>query len=300
MAAGEHNTRLGVSAALAAFITWGVAPIYFKWLAVVPAMEIIAHRVLWSIPVLVAFLLYRDGIKFLERMRLSLRQVLGLLLSGGVLAVNWLLFVWAVNHDQVMATSLGYFINPLVNILLGFLFLHERLRPLETAAVVVAALGTAYLAWFVGVVPWISVGIAITFGAYGLLRKKLDVGPMIGLLWESLLLATPAIIFLLSRMGHGELAFGHVSGKLDGLLALSGFITVLPLIWFNTAARHMNFSTLGFFQYIAPTLTFLLAVFLYGETFTQGHAVAFTCIWAALVVISLDRLRRMRRQARGL
>jgi chloramphenicol-sensitive protein RarD len=299
MSAGQHNTRLGVSAAMAAFITWGVAPIYFKWLAAVPALEIIAHRVLWSIPVLVLFLLYRDGPGFIKRLRLPPRQILGLLFSAVVLAVNWLLFVWAVNHDQVLATSLGYFINPLINILLGFLFLHERLRPLEFGAVLVAALGTAYLTWYLGVAPWISLAIAITFGAYGLLRKKLDVGPMVGLLWESMLLAAPALIYLMSRMQQDELSFGHVSGKLDLLLALSGFVTVLPLIWFNTAARNMTFITLGFFQYIAPTLTFLLAVFLYGETFTQGHAVAFTCIWAALIFISLDRLRRARRQSLG-
>jgi chloramphenicol-sensitive protein RarD len=289
-----------VSAALAAFITWGVAPIYFKWLAVIPPLEIIAHRILWSIPVLVGFLLFRDGPGFYRRLRLSRRQIMGLLLSGIVLASNWLLFVWAVNHDQVLATSLGYFINPLVNVLLGFLFLHERLRSLELGAVAVAALGTAYLTWFLGVAPWISLGIAFSFGAYGLLRKKLDVGPMVGLLWESLLLAAPAIIYLVSRMGRGELAFGHVSGQLDFLLALSGLVTVLPLIWFNMAARHMTLSTLGFFQYIAPTLTFLLAVFVYGEHFSQGHAVAFICIWAGLLVISLDRLRRSRRQRKTL
>jgi chloramphenicol-sensitive protein RarD len=181
---------------------------------------------------------------------------------------------------------------------LGFLFLHERLHPLETGAVLVAALGTAYLAWFLGVAPWISLGIAVSFGAYGLIRKKLDVGPMIGLLWENLLLAVPAAMYMLWLFSHEELVFGHTSGQLDFLMALSGLVTVLPLIWFNVAARNMSLSTLGFFQYIAPTITFLLAVFVYGEHFSQGHAVAFTCIWTALLVISLDRLMRARRQNR--
>jgi chloramphenicol-sensitive protein RarD len=298
--AGTNHSRLGVSAALAAFITWGIAPIYFKWLVEVPPLEIIAHRVLWSLPVLGGFLLFRDGWTFLSRMRLSGRQILGLLLSSVLLAINWLLFVWAIAHDQVMATSLGYFINPLVNVIFGFLFLHERLRPLETAAVLMAALGTAYLTWYLGVAPWLSLGIAVSFGAYGLVRKKLDVGPMTGLLWESLLLTAPALIYLAWQAGQGSRAFGHVSLQLDVLLVLSGLITVLPLIWFNVAARIMPLTTLGFYQYIAPSLTFLLAVFVYDEAFSQGHAVAFACIWAALIVISADRLMRAHRQSRQL
>lgn len=296
METGKPNSRLGVSAALAAFGSWGVAPIFFKWLGAAPLLEIIAHRVLWSLPVLVGFLLLRDGRAFFGRMRLSRRQIIGLLMSGSILAVNWLLFVWAVNNDQVLATSLGYFINPLFNVLLGYLFLRERLSPLSLAAVLVAALGTAYLTWYLGVAPWISLGIAFSFGSYGLLRKKLDVGPMIGLLWESLLLSTPAILYLIWVSVHQDRAFGHVSSQLDVLLALSGLVTVLPLIWFNVAARNMTFITLGFFQYISPTLTFLLAVFIYGEKFTQGHAVAFTCIWSALLVISIERLVRAHRK----
>lgn len=296
MNAGNDHSRLGVTAALAAFITWGVVPIYFKWLAAAPPLEIIAHRILWSLPVLSGFLLFRDGPSFVQRLRLHRRKILGLMLSGSVLAFNWLLFVWAVTHEQVLATSLGYFINPLVNVLLGYLFFKERLSPLESAAVLVAALGTAYLTWYLGVAPWISLGLAFSFGTYGLLRKKLDVGPMVGLLWESLLLSLPAIIYLVLMTQQGSRAFGHVNTQLDILLALSGLVTVLPLIWFNTAARHMTLTTLGYFQYIAPTLTFLSAVFLFGEVFTQGHAVAFGCIWLALLVISIDRLMRSRRQ----
>ncbi len=298
MKAGTDHSRQGAIAALAAFITWGVVPVYFKWLVAVSPLEIIAHRVLWSLPVLAAFLLLRDGKAFFTQMQLPLRKILGLLLSGLVLAVNWLLFVWAVSHDQVLATSLGYFINPLVNVLLGFLFLHERLRPLEISAVLVAAMGTAYLTWYLGVAPWISLGLAISFGAYGLIRKLLGVGSMTGLLWEGLLLSLPAVIYLVWQHIHGGLAFGQVSVQLDFLLALSGLVTILPLIWFNVAAHHMSLSTLGFFQYISPTLTFLLAVFLYGENFTQGHAVAFGCIWFALLVISADRLIRARWQNR--
>ncbi len=293
---GNYNSRLGVSAALAAFISWGIAPIYFKWLSAAPALEIIAHRVLWSLPVLAGFLLLRDGRSFLSRMRLTSRQIIGLLMSGSILAVNWLLYVWAINEGQVLATSLGYFINPLVNVLLGYLFLHERLSPLSVVAVLMTALGTAYLTWYLGVAPWISFGLAFSFGVYGFLRKKLDVGPMIGLLWESILLSAPAILYLVWATMRQDRSFGHVSGQLDFLLALSGLVTVLPLIWFNVAARNMTYITLGFFQYISPTLAFLLAVFIYGESFTQGHAVAFSCIWLALAVISVERLVRSQRQ----
>jgi chloramphenicol-sensitive protein RarD len=295
VSAGDNHSRLGVAAALAAFITWGVVPVYFKWLVVVPPVEIIAHRILWSLPVLAGFLLLRDGKAFFSRMQLPAGKLLGLSLSGLVLAMNWLLFVWAISHEQVLATSLGYFITPLVNVVFGFLFLRERLRPLETGAVLVAALGTAYLTWYLGVAPWISLGLAFSFGFYGFIRKKLDVGPMIGLLWEGLMLTAPATIYLIWLSFHGGLAFGRVSAHLDWLLALAGLVTILPLIWFNVAARNMSLGTLGFFQYIAPSLTFLLAVFLYNETFTQGHAVAFGCIWAALLVISIDRLLRARR-----
>ena len=295
----QDHHRQGVAAALAAFTFWGLAPIYFKWMVVVPALEIIAHRVLWSVPVLAGFLLLRDGPGFWRRMVLPRRTVAVLSVSGSLVVSNWLLFVWAVNNGQILATSLGYFINPLLNVLLGFLFLHERLTRVQTVAVALAAIGTVYLAWFLGVAPWISLVLALTFGLYGLVRKKLAVGPMVGLLWETLLLATPAWIYLFWAMQHDGTAFGHVSGHLDLLLALAGVITVLPLVWFNVAARCMPLSTLGFFQYVAPTITFLLAVFIYGEPFTQGHAVAFTCIWLALVMVSAESVVRARRRKAG-
>lgn len=297
---GNPHSRVGVLAALGAFVSWGTFPIYFKWIAAAPPLEIIAHRVVWSVPILVGFLLFRDGRAFFGRMRLPARQLAGLLISGSVLATNWLLFVWAVNNGQVLATSLGYFINPLVNILLGFLFLGERLSRLETGAVALAAVGTTYLTWYLGVAPWISLGLAFSFGSYGLVRKKLSVGPMTGLLWESLLLSAPAIGYFLWLSQHDGSAFGNVSAKLDVLLILLGLVSTLPLIWFNVAARKMNLSTLGLFMYISPSLTFLLAVFMYGETFTQGHAVAFVCIWAALLMISTQRMLRARWQRRNL
>lgn len=290
--------RTGVTAALAAYIFWGLAPIYFKFIQQVAPLEIIAHRILWSIPFLIAFLVFREGARgFIQRMRLPRRTILALMVSGLLVVTNWLIFVWAVVNGQVLATSLGYFIGPLVNFLLGFLFLKERLTRVQTIGVLLAATGTVYLGWFLGTPPWISLGLAFSFGLYGLARKVLGVGPMVGLLWEALLLALPALVFMFWSWQGGSLAFGGLGSRIDLLLVLAGPVTVLPLIWFNVAARNLRLSTVGFFQYIAPSMTFLLSVFLYDEPFTQGHAVAFACIWFALAMVSAETLMRTRRLA---
>lgn len=286
--------RIGIAAALAAYLFWGLVPIYFKQIYAVPALEIIAHRVLWSIPFLAGFLLLRDGKAFWQRMRLPLRTVLGLLFSGLLVVSNWLIFVWAVINGNIMSTSLGYFITPLVQFLLGFLVLHERMTRSKRLGVLIAASGTVYLGWYLGTPPWISLSLAVTFGLYGLVRKLLDVGPMVGLLWETLLMALPALAFMVWATRDGSLYFGSAGLQQAVLLALAGLITVLPLVWFNVAARKLPLTTVGFFQYIAPTMTFLLSVFVYDEPFTQGHAVAFGCIWLALAMVSVESWRKAR------
>jgi chloramphenicol-sensitive protein RarD len=286
--------RIGIAAALAAYLFWGLVPIYFKLIYAAPALEIIAHRILWSIPFLAGFLLLRDGKAFWQRMRLPLRTVLGLLFSGLLVVSNWLIFVWAVINGNIMSTSLGYFITPLVQFLLGFLVLHERMTRSKRLGVLIAASGTVYLGWYLGTPPWISLSLAVTFGLYGLVRKLLDVGPMVGLLWETLLMALPALAFMVWATRGGNLYFGTAGLQQDVLLALAGLITVLPLVWFNVAARKLPLTTLGFFQYIAPTMTFLLSVFVYDEPFTQGHAVAFGCIWLALAMVSVESWRKAR------
>lgn len=296
----QHSAEhIGIAAALAAYILWGLAPIYFKQIQSVAPLEVIAHRILWSIPILAGFLWLRDRSAFVQRMRLPARTIGILLISGILVAFNWLLFVWAVMNNQILATSLGYFIGPLVNFLLGFLFLKERLTPIQTGGVLIAASGTVYLGWFLGTPPWISLSLAFSFGLYGLIRKMLNVGPMVGLLWETLLLATPALAFMVWSQHNGSLDFATGDLKLDVLLVLAGLVTVLPLVWFNVAARALRLSTVGFFQYIAPSLTFLLSVFIYGEAFTQGHAVAFSCIWFALLMVSAETLARSRKNRPG-
>ena len=284
-----------MAAAIAAFMFWGFLPFYFKWLGTVPALEIIAHRVFWAVPVLIVFLLIRDGRHFWRRMLLPRKTILTLMLSGLLVGFNWLLFVWAVTHDRVLATSLGYFINPLVNVVLGFAFLHERLTRIQSLAVAIAAAGTIYLTWYLGGAPWIALALAVTFGLYGLVRKKLGVEPMIGLLWETLLLITPALVYFAWALFAGSLQFMYHSVQLDLLLLMAGLVTVLPLIWFNLAVQNLSLTNLGFFQYLTPSISFALAVFVYHEPFTRGHAVAFSCIWLALFMVSIESLVRSRR-----
>jgi chloramphenicol-sensitive protein RarD len=292
----RSQQRSGIIAALSAFVFWGFVPVYFKTLVAVDALEVIAHRIIWAIPMLALFLWFRDGRAFLTRLRLPARTVAGLALSGTLVALNWLTFVWAVNNDQVMATSLGYFITPLVNVLLGLVVLKERLSAVQTTSVLIAAAGTIYLGWFLGTPPWVSLMLAFSFGAYGLVRKSLAAGPMVGLLWEAGLLLAPALIYLCWRYVAGGLSFATGAISLDLLLIGSGLVTILPLIWFNVAAKKLPLSVLGFFQYTAPTISFLLAVFLYQEAFTRGHAVAFSCIWLALALISLEQAQKIRKQ----
>lgn len=291
--------RAGVIAALSAFGFWGLVPIYYKGLQTVSAWEVLAHRVIWSVPLLIIFLAIRDGRQFRHKLRLPPASIAWLVLSGLTVSINWLVFVWAVANDHILDTSLGYFATPLVSVLLGYLFLKERLSRLQLIAVTVAASGTLYLAWYLGRPPWIAMTLALSFGLYGLLRKRLTVGPMLGLLWETALMFPLALVYLLWLNSQSSMQFSNVSGRIDLLLVGSAFVTVLPLIWFNMAAQKLPLSILGFFQYLAPSMSFLIAVFLYGEKFTGGHAVAFSCIWLALALVSIEPFRRARRRLRG-
>ena len=291
--------RAGVTAALCAFGFWGLVPIYYKGLQTVGAWEVLAHRVVWSVPLLVIFLAIRDGSQFRHRLRLPAISIAWLVLSGLTVSINWLVFVWAVANDHILDTSLGYFATPLISVLLGYLFLKERLSPLQVVAVIVAASGTLYLAWYLGRPPWIAMTLAVSFGLYGLLRKRLSVGPMLGLLWETALMFPLALVYLLWLNSQSGLQFLHTSTRIDLLLIGSALVTVLPLIWFNMAAQKLPLSILGFFQYLAPSMSFLIAVFLYGEQFTSGHAVAFICIWLGLALVSVAPFRRARKRLRG-
>jgi chloramphenicol-sensitive protein RarD len=286
--------KKGLAAGLFCFIFWGVAPVYFKYLQTVPAMVIIAHRIIWGALFLSLFLIIREKRKLFQSLKVTPKQLLVLLVSGLLVAANWLMFVWAVSHDQILATSLGYFINPLVNILLGVLFLHERLTKTQLIAVTIAALSTLFLGVYIGQPPWISLFLAITFGLYGLVKKQINVRPMIGLFWETILLMLPASIYLL--VYAPQYNSGQSPQTLGLLLFFSGLVTVLPLIGFNYAAKRLPLTVIGFLQYIAPTMSFLIAVLFYDEIFTLGHKVAFTGIWLALIIISGSSYRDTRKR----
>jgi chloramphenicol-sensitive protein RarD len=245
------------------------------------------------------FLSISDGLFFWKKLQLPLKTIGWLVLSGLTISLNWLVFVWAVANEHVLDTALGYFGTPLVNVLLGYLFLKERFSVIQLGAVAVAAAGTVYLAWDMGRPPWIAITLALSFGFYGLQRKRLTVGPMLGLLWETSLMFVPAIAYLLWLASGGGQQFLNLSVNIDLLLMGSGLATILPLIWFNMAAQKLPLSILGFFQYLAPSMSFLLAVFLFNETFTFGHAVAFSCIWLAIVLVSIEPFQRARRRLRG-
>lgn len=288
------NHQKGLAAGLFCFVFWGFAPIYFKLIQEVPALTIISHRIIWGALFLFVYLLLREHKRLFSALKISKKQLAILFVSGVLVASNWLMFVWAVTHNQILATSLGYFINPLVNILLGVLFLHEKLSKLQSFAVAIAAAATLYLGFFIGEPPWISLFLAVTFGLYGLVRKKLDVRPLIGLFWETVILIVPAILYLL-LIAEPLPDSNHVSNQYL-LLFFSGLVTVLPLIGFNYAAKKLSLTIIGFLQYIAPTLSFIIAVLYYGEVFSFGHKVAFSGIWLALLIVSWSPFKKLIRK----
>lgn len=277
----------GVLLALAAYGQWGLLPLYWKALAGVAAPVILSHRIVWSVAFLAALsLLRRDRAAF----DWSRRTLGWLALSGTLLAGNWLLYIWSVNDGRVLETSLGYFINPLVSMLLGRLVLGERLRPWQKAAVALAALGVAVPVLGGGGLPWIALTLAVSFALYGLLRKLRPVDPVLGLAVETGLLLPLAAGYLWWQPGP---VFG-ATGLDAALLLGAGVATSVPLICFAGAARRLRLTTLGFLQYLAPSMHFLLAVAVFGETVTPMALITFGCIWTALAVYAADGVRNAR------
>ncbi len=285
----RENARQGVIAAIVAYGTWGLVPLFFKQLSAVPADEIIAHRVLWSLLLMTALLAFTRGFGAAWTLACQPRQLARVTFASTMVLVNWLTFVWGVNNGRILETSLGYFILPLFNVALGVLVLKERLRPLQWLAVALAAAGVAVEAVRVGGLPWISLVLAGSFGIYGLLRKQLPLDAASGLFLETVCMAPVALGWLLWLTVQGANHFG--SGH-DLMLAATGIVTAVPLLLFAVAARRLPLNLLGFIQYLAPTLTFLLAVFVYDEALTLSRLITFGAIWAGLAVYSIDMARR--------
>ncbi|MDH3594555.1 MAG: EamA family transporter RarD [Rhodospirillales bacterium] len=290
------RTTAGVFYALAAFLFWGGIPVYFKAVGHVPAAEILAHRVVWSVVLLA-------GLVTLTRHWPVIRTALGdrrtrllLVLSTLIVSVNWLVFIWAIASGRVLETSLGYYINPLVNVVLGMVVLRERIGPWRGFAVGLATVGVLNLAVRAEGLPWVSLTLALTFGLYGLIRKTVRIEAVDGLFVETALLLPLALAYLGWLAFAGSGAFGAVGLETDLLLFLAGAVTALPLIWFTAAARRLDYSTVGFFQYIAPSCQFLLAVLVYGESFTGAHLITFLCIWSALAIVTARSALEARRR----
>ncbi|HGM5477176.1 EamA family transporter RarD [Serratia sp. CY52157] len=289
------QTRQGIFFALAAYFMWGIAPAYFKLIQQVSADEILTHRIIWSFFFMLALItLGRNWPKVRaacqNRKRLLLLAVTALLIGG-----NWLLFIWAVNNHHMLEASLGYFINPLVNVLLGMLFLGERFRRMQWVAVALAFTGVLVQLWQFGSLPVIGLGLAFSFAFYGLLRKKIAIDAQTGMLIETLWLlpVAAAYLFLFADSPTSHLSANPWS--LNLLLVAAGIVTTVPLLCFTAAATRLRLSTLGFFQYLGPTLMFLLAVTFYGETVGQDKLVTFGFIWAALLLFTLDALYTQRK-----
>jgi chloramphenicol-sensitive protein RarD len=282
----------GLGLALAAYLTWGLLPIYFKVLRAVPALEVLAHRIVWS-ALLLALLLARRGGAAGFRAPFRRGRLPLLLLTTALISANWLVYIWAVQAGRIVEASLGYFMNPLVNVLLGVAFLRESLSRAQRLSVAIAAAGVAVLVFRTGTVPWVSLVLAATFGLYGFLRKRAAIESVGGLFGETVLLAPAALGLLAVRAGAGTGAFGATAGT-TVLLAAAGPITALPLVWFGLALHRLRLSTMGLVQYLTPTSQFLLGVLLYREPFGAAHAAAFACIWASLALYSWDAWARLR------
>lgn len=280
-----EGVLIGLLSALGCFTFWGMFPIYFKLLQHVPALEVLAHRILGSAVLLLALILAQQQGSALRAEFHHPRRLGFYLLTASLISGNWLLYIWAVQQGRILEASLGYYINPLVNVLLGVLFLGERLNPRQLLAVLIAAVGVLVLVIGHGVFPWISLTLAFSFGSYGLLRKKAGYGPTLGLCMETVLMAPVALLFLVAQGGG---AFGVIDGVTDGLLLAAGPVTVFPLLMFLQATQRLRLSTVGLIQYLTPTLQFLLAVAVYREPFTAIHLAAFGCIWLALALYSTD------------
>jgi len=286
--------RKGVVYGLAAYLCWGFFPVYFKAVHVVAPLEMVAHRICWSLAFLLLLTAWKGAWREVRTLLARPKSLAALAVSTLLIATNWLVFIYAVNNDEVLQSSLGYFINPLVSVLLGFVFLGERLERVQWLSIALAAIGVIYLALSYGSVPWISLALAASFGLYGLIRKALHVEPLVGLTVETLLLAPFALIYLIVLHNRGTGIFLASSTQLDLLIPMAGIVTAIPLLLFAAAAKKLRLATIGFLQYITPTMHFLLAVTVYGETFTHADLVSFLLIWTGLALYSLHAYRSVR------
>lgn len=290
----SREPTVGVVYALLAYSLWGFSPIYFKAIHYVPALDVLGHRVVWSAVFLALLLGLRGRLGEVAGLLRDFSRLRWLLVSALVISANWGVYIYSVQAGRILEASLGYYINPLVSVFLGMAFLKETLRPWQWVAIALAGAGTLNMALGLGVVPWLSLFLAFSFGFYGLVRKAAPVPPLLGLLVETLLVTPVALVFLAWLDARGAGSFGNIDRYTDLMLIAASLVTALPLLWFTNGAKRLRLSTMGMFQYIAPTVQLALAVYVYGEIFTTAHALTFGLIWFALVLYTADALRAQR------
>jgi chloramphenicol-sensitive protein RarD len=276
--------KKGILYGIGAYLLWGIFPVYWKLLEAVPAIQIISHRIIWSFVLLALILFITRQWRSFHSAALSRRVVLIYLVSAILLSINWLTYIWAINAGFVLETSLGYFINPLLSVLLGVLFVREKLRPLQWLPIGLAAIGVIYVAISYGQFPWIALTLAISFGLYGLVKKVAPLGSLFGLTLETGLLFLPAVAFLAVLEWQRQGAFLHVPAVSNLLMIGAGLVTTVPLLLFASAAQRIPLSTLGILQYINPTIAFLLGLFLFHEPFNLSLLIGFSIVWLALII----------------
>jgi len=289
----NRDTPQGLAFAISAYVMWGFLPFYMKAVAHIPAAEVVAHRVLWSVPVAGLLLILLKRTKDLRAALASPRTLLMGCLTAALISVNWGIYVWAIASGNALEAALGYYINPLFSIALGAILLRERLALAQLVAIALAALAVLVLTYEAGRLPWVAVGLTLSWGFYAFFKKQLPVGPNQGFLLEVLILTPPALAYLAYASSQGTV---HFSGWDVPLLMGAGLVTAVPLITFANGAKLLRLSTTGILQYIAPTMIFLIAVFAFGEEFGGARLIAFPMIWAALVIYSVPLVRELRAQ----
>jgi chloramphenicol-sensitive protein RarD len=291
----QKSVYTGLATAITAYFIWGLSPIYWKSLAAVPAFEILMHRMIWSFVFLFPLIFFTGRQAALKAAVKSPKVMLILLSTTLLVGFNWFLFIWAINSNHILQTSLGYYITPLVSVFLGMVFLKERLRRIQIAALMLAASAVGMMTIKYGQFPWVSLSLAFSFGLYGLIRKIAPVGALVGLTIETMVLSIPAVGYLgyINMLGEGS--FMQAGTGTDLLLMGAALMTALPLLLFTVGARLLHLSTIGFLQYVAPSCTFLLAILVYNEPLARPQLVAFIMIWTALILYSLDAVIHYRK-----
>ncbi len=295
MMVAQQNQTSGYIYTFQAFLTWGLLPIYWKWLSHIPALEILAHRILWSLVFVVLILAWQKKLQFKAIFR-NRKAWMTLAVTGLLVGSNWGVYIYAVNIDHIVEASLGYYITPLLNVALGVIFLHERLNKVQLLALTLAAGAVVYLTVDYGQFPWISIFLAATFGVYGLLKKMSGVDALPALAIETMVLTPFALGYIVWGMytGHGHLF--NESAKIDFLLIMAGVATTLPLYWFGIGAKRISLTSVGFMQYIGPSIMLFLGIFIYKEGFPQEKQIAFSAIWIALALYSYSIVSAYRKQ----